>query len=72
MSVDLLTGTPSPRPLKLLDQVRAAIRGRHYSLRGATLHTQPCVRRPSLRRGGLPGDSQRLAGLRLVFPPAPG
>jgi len=50
----------------------AELDGRHYSLRGATLHTQPCVRRPSLRRGGLPGDNQRLAGFRLVFPPAPG
>jgi iron(II)-dependent oxidoreductase len=43
--------------------------GRHFSLRGATLHTQPCLRRPSLRRGGLPGDNHRLAGFRLVFPP---
>lgn len=43
---------------------------RHLSLRGATLHTQPCLRRPSLRRCGLPGDSHRLAGFRLVLPPA--
>ena len=43
--------------------------GRHFSLRGAALHTQPCLRRPSLRRWGLPGDAHRLAGFRLVFPP---
>jgi iron(II)-dependent oxidoreductase len=42
---------------------------RHLSLRGATLHTQPCLRRPSLRRCGLPGDNHRLAGFRLVLPP---
>ncbi len=46
--------------------------GHHVSLRGATLHTQACLRRPSLRRWGLPGDAHRLAGFRLVFPPAPG
>jgi len=45
---------------------------RHYSLRGVTLHTQPCLRRPSLRRCGLPGDRHRLAGFRLVFPPHAG
>jgi iron(II)-dependent oxidoreductase len=42
---------------------------RHLSLRGATLHTQPCLRRPSLRRWGLPADNHRLAGFRLVLPP---
>jgi len=41
----------------------------HFSLRGATLHTQPCLRRPGLRRCGLPGDNHRLAGFRLVLPP---
>jgi iron(II)-dependent oxidoreductase len=49
----------------------ATFDGRHYSLRGTTLHTQPCLRRPSLRRCGLPGDSHRLAGFRLVLPPGP-
>jgi iron(II)-dependent oxidoreductase len=49
----------------------ASFDGRHYSLRGTTLHTQPCLRRPSLRRCGLPGDSHRLAGFRLVLPPGP-
>lgn len=50
----------------------AELDGHHFSVRGATLHTQPCVRRPSLRRWGLPGDTQLLAGFRLVFPPAGG
>jgi iron(II)-dependent oxidoreductase len=49
----------------------AAFDGRHVALRGATLHTQPCLRRASLRRWGLPEDDHRLAGFRLVFPPAP-
>jgi iron(II)-dependent oxidoreductase len=43
---------------------------RHLSQRGATLHTQPCLRRPSLRRCGLAGDNHRLAGFRLVLPPS--
>jgi gamma-glutamyl hercynylcysteine S-oxide synthase len=47
----------------------AELDGCHFSLRGATLHTQACLRRPSLRRWGLPGDNHRLAGFRLVFPP---
>ena len=46
-----------------------AFDGRHVALRGATLHTQPCLRRASLRRCGLPGDNHLLAGFRLVFPP---
>lgn len=44
--------------------------GRHHSLRGASLHTQPCLRRASLRRAGLPDDRHLLAGCRVVFPPA--
>jgi iron(II)-dependent oxidoreductase len=40
----------------------------HFSLRGATLHTPAYLRRPSLRRYGLPGDNYRLAGFRLVLP----
>lgn len=47
----------------------ASFDDRHFSLRGAMLHTQPCLRRPSLRRCGLPGDNHRLAGFRLVLPP---
>lgn len=49
----------------------ATFDGRHLALRGATLHTQPCLRRAGLRRFGLPGDNHRLAGFRLVFPPQP-
>ena len=41
----------------------------HLSLRGATLHTQPCLRRLSLRRCGLPSENHQLAGFRLVLPP---
>jgi iron(II)-dependent oxidoreductase len=50
----------------------AAFDGQHLALRGATLHTQPCLRRVSLRRFGQPGDNHRLAGFRLVFPPSAG
>ena len=49
-----------------------AFDGCHFSLRGATLHTQPCLRRTSVRRWGLPGDDHLLAGFRLVLPPGTG
>jgi len=52
-----------------LELATAEFDDRHISLRGGTLHTQSCLRRPSLRRCGLPGDSHRLAGFRLVLPP---
>jgi iron(II)-dependent oxidoreductase len=48
-----------------------AFDGQHLALRGASLHTQPCLRRTSLRRFGLPGDNHRLAGFRLVLPSGP-
>jgi iron(II)-dependent oxidoreductase len=46
--------------------------GRHQSLRGASVHTQPCLRRASLRRAALAGDRHLLAGCRLIFPPLAG
>ena len=42
---------------------------RHYSLRGASLHTQRCLRRSTLRNRALPQNRQLFAGVRLVFPP---
>jgi len=38
-------------------------------LRGASLHTQGCLRRASFRLDAAPGDRFRVSGLRLVFPP---
>jgi iron(II)-dependent oxidoreductase len=49
----------------------AELDGRHQSVRGASVHTQPCLRRASLRRAALPDDRHLLAGCRLVLPPAP-
>jgi iron(II)-dependent oxidoreductase len=42
---------------------------RHFSLRGASLHTQPSVRRPSFRNWAPAEDRFRFTGTRLVFPP---
>lgn len=39
-------------------------------LRGGCLHTQPRLRRPSLRLWCVPGATYRFSGLRLVLPPA--
>lgn len=38
-------------------------------LRGASLHTQQVLRRPSFRLPAAPGEHSRFAGSRLVFPP---
>lgn len=38
-------------------------------LRGASLHTQRCLRRASFRHPADPADRFRISGLRLVFPP---
>ncbi|WP_316367890.1 SUMF1/EgtB/PvdO family nonheme iron enzyme [Candidatus Thiodiazotropha sp. CDECU1] len=40
----------------------------HYSLRGASLHTQPILRRASFRHWALPSDHHQFTGVRLVFP----
>ncbi len=39
------------------------------TLRGASLHTQPLLRRASFRRGAAADDATGFAGLRLVLPP---
>ncbi len=49
---------------------QAAFDARHFSLRGACLHTQRCLRRASFRAWGLPEERHRYSGLRLVLPPA--
>ena len=41
----------------------------HISLRGASLHTQPSLRRSSYRNHARPGTDDLFAGTRLVFPP---
>lgn len=42
--------------------------GRHRSLRGGSLHTQPCIKRPSFRNFYEPDKRHIFAGLRLVHP----
>lgn len=42
----------------------------NFSLRGASLHTQRCVRRSSYRSWAPATDRHRTTGTRLVFPPA--
>jgi iron(II)-dependent oxidoreductase len=42
---------------------------KHITLRGASLHTQPALRRASFRHWALPSDHHRFTTLRLVFPP---
>jgi iron(II)-dependent oxidoreductase len=46
-----------------------AFDGKHHTLRGASLHTQPVLRRASFRHWALPSDHHRFTTLRLVFPP---
>ncbi|MEW8397137.1 MAG: SUMF1/EgtB/PvdO family nonheme iron enzyme [Candidatus Thiodiazotropha sp.] len=40
----------------------------HYTLRGASLHTQPMLRRASFRHWALPSDRHQFTTLRTVFP----
>ncbi len=42
---------------------------RHYSLRGACVHTQRSLKRPSFRNRAHASDRHLFAGVRLVFPP---
>jgi len=44
--------------------------GRRFSLRGASLHTQRCLRRASFRNRAAPDQRYGFSGIRLVFPPA--
>lgn len=42
---------------------------KQFSLRGACIHTQRALQRPSFRHRASPGDNHLVAGVRLVFPP---
>ena len=44
--------------------------GGHFSLRGASLHTQRCLRRASFRNWASAHARHQFAGIRLVFPPS--
>ena len=57
------------RTPEISEAATAEFDGRHYSLRGASLHTQPCLRRTSLRNQALPQSRELCTGVRLVFPP---
>lgn len=41
----------------------------HFSLRGACLHTQRSLKRPSFRNRARAGERHMFTGIRLVFPP---
>jgi len=41
----------------------------HISLRGASMHTQPILRRSSMRHHAMAEQRYQLTGIRLVFPP---
>ncbi len=43
---------------------------RHMALRGGCIHTQPSLRRISIRNAGLPDAGYLFSGLRLILPPA--
>lgn len=58
----------SPYPSGSVSQAHFA--GDRFSLRGASLHTQPCLRRASFRNRALCGDRHCFTGIRLVYPPA--
>jgi gamma-glutamyl hercynylcysteine S-oxide synthase len=60
---------PEFRPFPDENTSWACFDGRHCVLRGGSLHTQPGLRRISLRNWGLAGECWRFAGTRLVFPP---
>ncbi len=52
------------------EMAESAFDGRHRALRGGCIHTQPSLRRISIRHAALPGASGLFSGLRLVLPPA--
>lgn len=47
-----------------------AFENRQPALRGGCIHTQPALRRISVRHAGLPDAGYLFSGVRLVFPPA--
>jgi len=55
--------TPFPYP----EYSRPWIDGKHFSLRGGSLHTRPAIKRPSFRNFFLPDKRHIFAGLRLVY-----
>ncbi|WP_176722494.1 SUMF1/EgtB/PvdO family nonheme iron enzyme [Candidatus Thiosymbion oneisti] len=60
---------PEFRPFPDSSISQADFDGARFSLRGASLHTQGCLRRASFRNRAAPGDRQGFTGIRLVFPP---
>lgn len=61
---------PYPDFVPFPDPGGAAVFEQGYTtLRGASLHTQRCLRRASLRHWAKPDERHGFAGIRLVFPP---
>lgn len=59
---------PEFRPFPDSSISQADFVANRLSLRGASLHTQGCLRRASFRNRATAGDRQGFAGIRLVFP----
>lgn len=59
---------PEFRPFPDGSISQADFDGDRFSLRGAGLHTQSCLRRASFRNRATPGDRHGFTGIRLVFP----
>jgi iron(II)-dependent oxidoreductase len=60
---------PSFQPFPDASASTQAFDKNQITLRGASLHTQPVLRRASYRHWALPTDRHLLTTLRLVFPP---
>jgi iron(II)-dependent oxidoreductase len=61
---------PGFRPFPYPEYSQPWFDGRHYSLRGGSVHTRPAVRRASFRNFFEADKRHIFAGLRLVFPEA--
>ncbi len=61
---------PDFTPFAALRTSSAAFEGAEGVMRGASLHTQRCLRRASFRHHAPADDRTHVAGLRLVYPPA--
>ncbi|MCG7883794.1 MAG: formylglycine-generating enzyme family protein [Candidatus Thiodiazotropha taylori] len=60
---------PSFQPFPGARASTQAVDDNCYSLRGASLHTQPMLRRASFRHWAMPSDHHQFTTVRLVFPP---
>jgi iron(II)-dependent oxidoreductase len=60
---------PDFRPFPDADTSMGDFSADRISLRGGSMHTQPILRRPSMRHRAAAEQRFQFSGLRLVFPP---